>query len=439
MCCVAELLFALTARAHVPVIYVTGPDEDWCAVINGTIGSDIVMLEPGEYVGPCDIVAEPSNQPGEQTTIQSFDPKDPAEFVGSTADYVLHLSGESAILLQLEFQDLPETTDAVRIGDIREAWVRGGIFRDLPGRALVQEGLTELLLVSDAEFRRVGTAITVGCTDGSCSVPALELQENLVVDASVGIVVEPGVWGVIRDNVLSEVDTAVRLTGTPGGELELVGGLYHTRGAAIEVLQGPVTVTTNVSMGAPALRAAGEELSSIAVVANTLVGELDLAGWGPGRELSLIDNAVVGDLPALAEPGAGNVVCDEGCFVDLAGWDFYPSEGSPLRGAAAPDPALGADWCGRVRNDAPCSGAIEGYDTPSFGALAIVFKDAFDCTLPTEPEPPTPPEPPPVEDDPEDPPEITPEPPPQGCGCQTQTPSWGWLLGLLFFRSRAPR
>jgi hypothetical protein len=443
MCCAAELIGALLtapARAHVPVIYVTGPDEDWCAVINGTVGSDIVMLEPGEYLGPCDIVAEPSNQPGEQTTVQSFDPKMPAEFVGSAADYVLHASGESVVLLQLEFRDLPEHIDAVRIGDIREAWVRGGVFRDLPGRAIVQQGLTEQLLISDAEFCRVGVAVTAGCADGSCAVPSLEIQENLVVGALTGIVIEPGVWGVLRDNVLSEVDTALQLSGTPGGELVAVGGLYEARGAAIEVLQGPVTVTTNVSMGQPAIRAAGEGIASVQVVANTLVGELDLAGWGAGRDLRLVDNAVVGALPSLAEPGPGNVACDEACFTDLAGWDFYPAEGSPLRGAAAPDPGLGADWCGRVRNDAPCSGAVEAYDTPSFGALQVGFKDAFDCTLPSEPEPPGPPGPPAEPGDPD--PAIV-QPPQAGCSCAapspSPSPSLGLLLGLLVLRSRGRR
>ena len=43
--------------AHVPVIYVTNPSEDWCGVIAGTLGGDIVMLEPGRYRGPCSIVA----------------------------------------------------------------------------------------------------------------------------------------------------------------------------------------------------------------------------------------------------------------------------------------------------------------------------------------------------------------------------------------------
>src|SRR5688572_8151418 len=111
------------ALGHIPVVYITRPTEDWCAVINGTIGNDIVMLEPGTYQGPCDIVAEISDVDLELTTVQSFDPADPPVFLPGAADYVLSVSGHRLILLQLEFEDLPEGVDAVRVDDIRELWI----------------------------------------------------------------------------------------------------------------------------------------------------------------------------------------------------------------------------------------------------------------------------------------------------------------------------
>lgn len=422
------VLLAGVARAHVPIIYIASPEDDWCALINGTQGSDIVMLMPGEYRGPCDIEAKPSNMPGEQTTVQSFDPEDPARLSGSDADYVLRLTGERIILLQLLFEDLPEGIDAVRVGDVQEAWLRYNSFRDITGRAVVLDGTVGSLLVEGNELSRVGEGLSIGCE--VCSAPEIEIVNNLVLDSTIGLSIGPSASGILIDNVISGTERGVRLAGSEGSELVLTGGLYETTGPAIEVLSGPVTIDTNIVLGVPVLLA--ETPIEASITANTLVGELDLPDDPSG--ITLRDNALVGATVPMGVPGEGSVSCGPECFVDLYGWDFYPAPSSPLRAAAVEDEALGPDWCGRVRNDTPCSGAVEAYDVPSFGPVVIGFKSAFDCSLPEETDTvPPPPPPPPPEQEPSPPQEEEPQEASSGCSCAASggPPPRAPLLGAL--------
>jgi uncharacterized protein (TIGR03382 family) len=428
---VIPLAWALTlstlgaARAHVPVIYFAGPGDDWCAVINGTEGSDIVMLSGGEYTGPCVVHANVSDTPGEQTTVQSLDPLDPAVFVGSDADFVLRLEGESLLVLELLFRDLPDGIDAVRVGDIREVAVRRSWFHGLGGGGVVQEASVEGgLVVSDTEFLDVARPVTLGCA-GACAAGRLEVAESLVVGASTGVTVA-GPAGLVIDNVLVGVTEGIRIDGVPGGAVEVVGNLVEATGAAIAVVGG-VSVRSNVGMGALALGAgAGAEVGG-----NTWVGELSV------DDARLVNNAVVG---AMLDSGDGNVVCDERCFVDAAGWDFFPAPASPLRGAGIVDDAVGADWCGRVRGEPPSVGAIEAFGDASFGPLAPTFKEAIDCALPLGTTDPTDPEAgsePTVDTGSA----TTPSAPPgvgrEGCGCGGgSASSWPWIALLAVVRRR---
>jgi MYXO-CTERM domain-containing protein len=411
--------------AHIPILYITGPAEDWCAVINGTIGNDIVLLTGGEYVGPCEIEAALSDVPTEVTTVSSFDPLDPAIFVGSTADHVLSVAGERLMLLEVEFRELPAGVAAVRLGDLREVWFKRVWFRSLAGQAIVQEGAVEDLRVTETEFVEVAAPMTLG------AVPALEISDNLVVGGGTALLLGAGSQGRVADNVLVSVGAGMDLG---AGELEVVGNLVAASGAALSLESGPARVEASVLIGAPALASAGSDPRDLALLGNTLVGTVELPGWGPGRGLHFAGNAVLGSLPELGGAEAeGNVACDASCFVDAEGWDFYPTPGSPLRGAGAV--GLDEDWCGRDRALPPTAGALEALGDTSFGPLLPSFKEATDCTL-TEPPPeetadtgqPTP-----------DPPEEEPAPDlvspsdedEPGCSCGTGGYSPGWLTVWL--------
>ncbi|MEZ4241465.1 MAG: hypothetical protein R3F59_36010 [Myxococcota bacterium] len=425
---------AAAAQAHVPVLYFAGPDDDWCGVFNASEGSDVIMLDPGEYRGPCVLHANLSNVPGEQTTLQSLDPLDPAVFVGSDADYVLHVEGESLLLLELSFRDVPAGIDPVRIGGIREIAVRRSWFSGGDAGVVQLPGVVEGLAVSDTQFVDVGRAVTVGC-GGACEAERVDVSQNLVLGGLRGLEVG-GTGGLVLDNVLSGVGEGIAIVGAAGGEVEVAGNLVDATGAAIRV-DGGALVRANVVLGAPALAATGPDVrleGNTAVIADDQ--GLDLHG------VALVNTAVLGPAPALAGDveAVATVACDAACFVDAAGWDFFPAAGSPLRGAGV-GPA-GRDWCDRVRAEPPSVGAVEAFGERSFGPLAATFKADIDCALPdgeptgtttagTTPTVDTAPPPDPPADEAVD---------PEGCGCAGDRAGGAWaaVLAWLLLRRRSP-
>lgn len=395
-------------------MYLAGPADDWCAVINGTIGNDIVLLSPGEYTGPCDANADLSDIAAEETAVASLDPLLPAVFVGSAADYVLRFTGERLLLLEVVFRDLPPGVDAVRADGIRELWLKRVRFEG-GDRGLVQVGTVEELRVVETSFLSTARPLDLGC-DGGCPVPLVEVSSDLVVGGVEAVHLGEGTVGSVLDNVIVGVEAGV----VAGAGVEVRGNLIEATSVALS--GAPTEVEANVVLG-PAALGPGT------VVGNTFTGGVVLPGWTAGGRFE--GNAVVGPIP---DPGgAGNVSCGDPCFTDAPGWDFYPAPGSPLREAGAA--GLGADWCGRVRSERPSAGAIEAFTEGSFGPLSAVFKDEVDCDLPEDPppsvvgpgdtgEPPSPEQPPAAE-----------EPrPATGCCSTADGPGAAWGFALVCAR-----
>ncbi len=380
------------AFAHTPVIYITGPSEDWCSVINGVLGGDIVMLEGGNYSGPCDIVAPVPDISGEQTTVQSLDPIDPAVFTGSATDHVLGVSGDRLMLQQLEFEGVPAGIDAVRVVAPTETLeLRFDVFRSMEGTPLAVRADVADLRVSDTELQGVEARLVAGCVDGGCTMGNVSVVDNLLVD-SAGLTI--GRWGAgeVRDNtVYNASGPALRLATSGAGELLVERNLFSGSVAAMQLDGGPAVVRNNVAFGSPSLESTDPDVSNVQVVGNTLIGGsegVDLTGWGPSRGLRFLSNALDGDLPDLGDvEAAGNLGCTtlSACFTDAAAGDVYPPAGSPLRQAGVDDAALIGDWCGKARGAPPTVGAIEAFGGTSMGPLTAVFHDDFDCTLPDDP------------------------------------------------------
>ncbi|MEL6151405.1 MAG: hypothetical protein AAFR56_17395, partial [Chloroflexota bacterium] len=132
--------------------------------------------------------------PAEQTTVTSFDETDPAVFAGSTGDYVLRFSGERLQIRDVAFRDLPAGIDAIRVGGIKELWVKRVAFTRVAGRGVVQDGPVDELRVLDTAFHDVAHPLTAGgCLD--CTVAELVVNDNLVRGATVGLRVGAGATG----------------------------------------------------------------------------------------------------------------------------------------------------------------------------------------------------------------------------------------------------
>jgi len=356
------LLFLVTASAHVPEVFITNADEDWCAVIESVAGGDYVMLEPGDYTGPCEIVSKVSDPPGEVTIVQSLDPGQPARMVhDGSSPFILSLAGDVGLLLNLDFGEVPEGVVAVELRRGNNLGVRSGIFAG-PGTAVKQVADIGIVGLRDCLYEgATGVALDVGC-GGDCAADFVEISNNLVDGGASRFVVQAGELELV-DN------TALGVEGTPF-LLDVRSGVVagNTLGADVPLdVTGDVLVHSNVLLG----EVAAHEAS---VVGNTVVGGI------AGRPGEVAHNAVVGDA------GPADVSCDASCFVDLEGLDFYPDAAGPLVGGDGP--AVETDWCDRDRAGAATVGA-HAYvgEGGSPGPVEVDFKSSVDCRLPAEPEP----------------------------------------------------
>lgn len=346
------------AWAHVPVIYVAGPD-DWCEALAGTIGNDYVLLEAGEYRGPCTFDARPSNVDAELTTLQSLDPSRPAVFVGTDGDHVLAVTGRRAVVLAVTFRGLPEAVTALRIDGPAEAWVRGVTFEDVAGTAVRAEGPD--VHVVDSTFRGGGTAIDAAC--GEPCGTALATSRNHVAGAAIGVRAAAGARVTLSEDGISAHD-GVRCAGA----LSARGLLVEAAGTGIEWGEG--TVAASVVRAPVALRADGGA-GAVAALGVTVLGAVSAPGWGPDDRW--VGCALDGPPPA-GGVVSGTVACDpaRACFVDASALDVYPRSDGRLPGAGADAPDLGPDWCGRARGSPPTAGALEWVGPVGPGPLSLV-------------------------------------------------------------------
>jgi hypothetical protein len=360
---------AAVASAHVPVIYVVGPTEDWCATINGTIGNDLVMLLPGEYRGPCVITADLSDVPVEETLLVSFDPADPAVFTGSDADFVLSIDGQRLVVWQLVFRGLGPGVDAVRVGPMVRTWIRASTF-DSVETAVRQVGDVGELLVTQNHFVDVGTGVVIGCAGGACSAPAFEVHDNWFERTALAFDVATGSTGTFTDDVVTGAGTALRTA----GDVAVTGAWFQSAGPAVDATAGTLTLGSSVVAG----DVTGARDAVVVVTGSTVAGAVSLAAPGSVLRGSALDRAPTrGDLE-------GTVVCDDAtsCFTDAAAFDFYPPPGSALRAAGQADPLAPLDWCGVTRPAAPTAGAWQAVGPASAGGLGSAFKDDLPCPEP---------------------------------------------------------
>ncbi|MEZ4316716.1 MAG: hypothetical protein R3F61_04415 [Myxococcota bacterium] len=380
-------LWLAAAQAHVPILYVFGPEDDWCGFLSQTVEidgalfypGDVVILEPGEY-SRCAVWALYTDTDTEFTVIQASDPDDPPRFVHDGGpEPMLDIMGTHIQVFDLAFESVPAGATGLRVHDIDHAWFRFAEFTGIAGTGMRVEGAASDLWVLDDRFETEagGVGLQLGCEGCAQNV---RVRDDLVLGAGTGIVSAPGAVVEITDVVFGGPGDGVQVWGGPDTSF-LTGNLFVDVGAALEVHGGPLVVRNNlVRATGTAISASDDGTASferVRVLGNSFAGGAVELGAVTGAGFEVADNAGV------SGGGAGNVPCDGACWRDPAMNDFYPAAGSPLLGAGegTTDDALFEDFCGQERVEPRTAGAIQFVGDIGWDPLTVGFKSDFQCSI----------------------------------------------------------
>lgn len=423
----AQQAFAISATVS--------PGDDLSAVLSSLGAGDVITFNSGVYELENTLrVTEALGEEG-----------NPVEFIGANgATPVLKMLGNGTVF---EVRDSTHIRIEGLTFEGRDEWEEeggGGVtivgssdvtfinneVRNMRGDLLRVVGDTTNLSIRDnhLQFTSNGTALYVGCGDGSCWMSNSIIAGNLIHDAGTmdaarsGLLLDNGCQAnEIRDNVLFNITgVGLRVESTQLGDSNLVEGnaIWSTGSHGMEVV-GDALVRNNVvfeteGIGIRSGQHENGDVENVRITFNTvaLTGQagVRLDDWADkigmvfssnvvaninGRGLTydsdefettenyITKNVVSGLVEGIDEtlypdwyvPGAG--VAD---FESFENWDFYPALTSTLRDNG--DPA-GAAWVPEIdfngdgRNgEAPTVGAFQwsGVGNPGW-IIAESFKD----------------------------------------------------------------
>jgi Right handed beta helix region len=370
-----------------------GPGGDLCAAMNALAPGAELVLEPGDYQGPCTI--RRGGTAGAPILIRAADPEHRPRIVytGDTAN-VLAVQASHVRIRGLTFGPTQGGVDTIRIFGGTDISVEQCLFSGVGGIAVVANSasVTRLAVVRNVIERSGSTGMYFGCHDGiRCGVSGLRVEGNFIrevraVDPEIGygLEVKLNSSGIIRDNVI--VDTkgpgimvygSRDLLASSLVERNFVMGSHTSSG--IVVGGGPVVVRNNISVGNAeggiGLEDYGRRglLRGVVVAHNTLYRNIAAGIFVPGdtvQDATLMNNAAQAraGTPAFpkSQPGlrqAGNIDCTWApCFAEPDRLDFSPLLGSLLStpGSARSEAWSPADDYFRTRRaPLPIPGAVE--------------------------------------------------------------------------------
>lgn len=386
------LAAALPPRAFAGTVE-AGPDVELCAAINSLEPGDELVLQSGDYQGPCSI--RRSGAPGNPIVIRGADADARPRIVyGGAASNVFEIRATDVVIRGLEFGPTQEGVDAVRIFSGGRVTVEDSRFSELGGIAVVANhasvrGITvrrNVILDSKA------TAMYFGCHDGGrCTVSDLVVEGNFIQQVTApdpqigyGLEVKLNSSAIIRDNVIVQTKgPGIMVYGSRNpatvSVVERNVTIGSRRSSGIVVGGGPAIVRNNISAGNSeagiGLENYGKRgLLRGVVVANNTVYRNDGAGISAAengvQDAAIVNNAAHGraGAPALPapQPGlrlAGNVDCTWAqCFTNPDALNFSPFPGSIVVGVGVLGIGNGIpreDFFGAPRRVPPTVGAIE--------------------------------------------------------------------------------
>ncbi len=382
-----------------------GPKDELCAEINQLLPGEELVLQPGEYLGPCTISA--GGAPDQPIVIRAktLAARPHVTFTGGRGN-VLTIRAGHIVLQGLALGPTLPGVDAVRLIVGEGIRIEDCLFEGIGGNVIASthRGGQGLWILRNQIVDSRDEAIYLGCHDGSkCAVERLRIEANYIdgVDApekftGYAIQVKLNSWGWIRDNVIVNTKgPGIMVYGAnrPGRvnviERNAVAGSRISAGIVLG--GGPAVVRNNIlsdnQESGIQLENYGQRglLRNITIVHNTVyrngAGGITVPSSGPLDRIRVFNNAVHvrPGTPAFPRVGrgiesAGNVNCGTAlCFRDPGLRDFSPLLTSPLLRSGVFRAGAGMpadDFVGERRGPLPTVGAVEGPAPP----IPIGFK-----------------------------------------------------------------
>jgi hypothetical protein len=370
-----------------------GPEANLCAEIHVLPAGEELVLEPGEYQGPCAI--RRGGERGAPLVIRAADPeRRPRIVYGGANANVFEVRASHVTIRGLEFGPSQSGVDAIRIFAANDVTIEDCHFTQLGGIAVVAShaNVRGLVVRRNVIRETLATAMYFGCHDGfGCTVSGLVVEGNFIngvkapdSEIGYGLEVKLNSAGIIRDNIV---------VNTKGPGIMVFGSSYlpsvslvernvaigSRKSSGIVVGGGPAIVRNNVTASNDEAGIAVEDYKKRGLLRGIFIANNTVYKNGAGgitvpqagiSGVTIVNNAAHAGGTTRAYPMAktglrlaGNIDCTTlPCFANPEREDFSPHLGSLLKGAGVlwTDTWMPReDFFGVRRSMPPTAGAIE--------------------------------------------------------------------------------
>jgi hypothetical protein len=289
---------------------------------------------------------------------------------GSTPQNTINIEGASWVTIR--HLEITGNGDGINMtGGPHHIFIEDNEIHDIDVGVNFRSSMHSIFVRRNHIYNTSGTAegMYVGCNNAACVVSNSIIEQNWIHDTQGsqgdGIEIKYGSYGnIIRDNVIHDCQYPCILAygvedDNVGSPNIIEGNVVWNCGQGIDVI-ADAEVRNNIIIDTLETQSHAQVpiMRNVVLANNTVIGTMQLGGWGSGSDPSsfvVANNVVYGGSISNQPSGAifsGNLAYGAGTtgiFVDPVNRDFWPAAASPLLGAADATYAPSLDFNGTPR------------------------------------------------------------------------------------------